>query len=75
VRHRRGPDGGWRGIEVDTEEERVHSVDSAVVREAIGEAHVVDTTAVSEAPVVQVWRRSRSRHAGAREMIVIRVRV
>jgi hypothetical protein len=75
VRHRRGPDGGSRGIEADTEEEWVHSVDSAAVGEAIDEAHVVDTTVVSEAPVVQEWRRSRSRHVGGREMLVIRVRV
>jgi hypothetical protein len=44
--------------EADTEEERTHDVDPTTIREAIGEASVVDLLAVSEVTTVQAWRRA-----------------
>jgi hypothetical protein len=53
VRRQHGIDGGRHDIEADAEEERAHDVDSAVVREADGEAPAVDTTVVDEVLMVQ----------------------
>jgi hypothetical protein len=64
ARHQCGPDGGQGGVETDAGEERVHGVDPTAVREAVGEA-----------PVVEVWRQSMSERAGGGEIIVARVRV